>query len=96
MNIDEYLKGFTTEQVTEFWEKMKESDRKRDEFMIQYKIEHECCPNCGISSNYITTLASYIYNFELPEQYKDLNICTCGNCGNQHTYHERVSKKIIK
>jgi len=55
-----------------------------------YESEHKLCPNCGSDGSYSMTLKGYILNFDKKEEYKDLNICTCSECGNSHTFHERV------
>lgn len=70
-----------------------ESDKKRDEFTTQYRLDHAACPNCG-DSRHTTTLAGYIYNHDKPDEYKDLNRCECIHCGNIHTAHERIQKRI--
>jgi len=31
--------------------------------------------------------------YDHPEDYKDLNTCTCKGCGSVHTVHERVTVK---
>lgn len=87
MNIDEFLKNKTPDQVKAFWKR--ESDY--DSFMKQYQIDHKCCPECGETSH-ISTLVGYIFNHESPESYKDKNRCTC-KCGSVHIAHERVPKK---
>lgn len=94
MTIEEYLKDFTAEQKQEFWDKYHEAERIRKKFMKQYKIQHECCPNCGESDNYRSTLVGFAFNSEYPDSYRDLNDATCGECGNRHTIHSRVPKKI--
>lgn len=63
-----------------------------DEFMKQYNLLHECCPKCGETS-YMTTLVEYVLDLCKKEEYKDLNRCTCGSCGDVHTIHDRVPKK---
>lgn len=59
-------------------------------FMKEYRIKHEVCPKCGTKSHR-STLMGYIFNSSKPDEYKDLNRCTCSNCGDVHTYHERIS-----
>jgi len=60
-----------------------------DEFMEWYENEHALCPKCG-SSEYITTLAVFILNFNDLEGYKDMNKCTCVDCKDIHKRHNRV------
>jgi len=59
-------------------------------FMKEYRIKHEVCPKCG-TKPHNSTLMGYIFNSSEPDEYKDLNRCTCSNCGDNHTYHERIS-----
>lgn len=61
-------------------------------FMKNYEINHEVCPKCG-AKEHNTTLVGYIFMTSNPEAYKDLNNCTCKNCGDKHTKHERISLK---
>lgn len=61
-----------------------------EEFMKEYRIKHEVCPKCG-TKPHNSTLAGYIFDPSRPEDYKDLNGCICFNCGDYHTYHERIS-----
>lgn len=74
---------------------MMESDNRieRDAFMEKYSKDHQVCPKCG-SENHSSTFVGYV--LIIPEQYKDLNICTCGDCGDKHTCHSRVSKEQFK
>jgi hypothetical protein len=72
---------------------LSKSDRERTDFMRQYKLDHEACPNCG-GLHHSTTLVGFIYNSKSPDDYKNLNDCKCVNCGNTHTTHERVPKSI--
>lgn len=60
-------------------------------FMDKYKKEHALCPKCG-SKVHNTTLMCYVFRFDRPEEYKDLNRCTCIVCGNVHTKHDRVEE----
>jgi len=62
-----------------------------EEFMKKYHNEHKYCPFCG-SDEYLTTLSSYIFDRLHPEEYKDLNVCTCGQCKNEHVFHMRVKE----
>ena len=66
-----------------------------EEFMEQYDSMHEACPKCG-SLSCRSTLVGYILNMSDMESYKDLNTCTCMDCGDIHTTHERVNKSIIR
>lgn len=70
--------------------KIHESDRKRQNFMNQYKKDHALCPKCRHSAH-STTLAGYIYYADRPDDYKDQNTCVCSHCKDRHTVHERVS-----
>lgn len=73
-------------------EQILESQTKCADFRKEYHKLHECCPKCGETS-YGTTLVSYVMYDDNLEAYKDLNDCTCVNCGDKHTTHERVPKK---
>jgi hypothetical protein len=92
MNVDEYLKDFSEDEKKKFWEDWNESDRIRKEFMVKYKLDHECCPVCGETSH-MTTLMGYAFDSSNPNGYKDMNTCTCEKCGDNHPYHNRVPKK---
>ena len=61
-------------------------------FMKEYRIKHEVCPKCG-TTPHMTTLMGFIFNSSNPDNYKNLNRCTCTNCGDTHTYHERISSE---
>lgn len=63
------------------------------EFMDWYDNEHRYCPVCGAES-YWTTLVGYSLIRGREEEYMDLNRCECNNCGDSHTYHDRVREKI--
>lgn len=75
--------------------KILESRREYDLFMLSYHKEHECCPKCG-STDHSTTFMGFIMDSANRDAYKDLNNCVCSKCGDKHTYHERVKKKIKK
>lgn len=62
-----------------------------DAFRKQYQEDHKLCPRCG-SEKYFTTLAGYPLNMKEKDSYKDLNTCTCTNCGDVHTTHNRVGE----
>lgn len=66
-----------------------------NKFMSIYKLEHKFCPRCN-SDKYITTLAGFIYDKNNPSEYKNLNRCTCLDCGDIHTTHERVNNSLIR
>lgn len=70
---------------------LSESDKKAKLLKKEYEKQHKACPKCG-SEDYTTTLAGYTFNIEHPESYKDLNDCTCHNCGDKHLRHDRVPK----
>jgi hypothetical protein len=70
-----------------------ESNLQREVFMNQYKLDHAACPNCG-DLRHTSTLVSYIYYSDKPDDYKDLNSCECTHCSNTHTTHERIPKRI--
>jgi len=59
-----------------------------DKFMDKYEKEHALCPKCG-EENHRSTLVGYAFDSSNPEEYKDLNRCTCMECGDIHTTHER-------
>ena len=78
--------------IMELTEPDAEPSKEYKEFMDAYRIKHEVCPNCGQKAH-MTTLIGFIFNSSKPEEYKDLNNCTCVNCHDVHTYHERISIK---
>jgi hypothetical protein len=59
-------------------------------FMDKYHKAHEICPVCG-SNSFSTTLIGYIFDHSKPENYKDLNNCTCVACGDSRHLHDRIS-----
>ncbi len=63
-----------------------------DKFMLEYKLLHELCPQCG-TKEHSTTLMGFILDLSDKESYQDTNRCECVKCGNIHTYHERISEK---
>ncbi len=63
-----------------------------EEFMAQYKKDHEVCPKCG-SVGGSCTYVGYIFNSNKPNDYKDLNNYTCSKCKNTHKVHDRISKE---
>jgi formate dehydrogenase maturation protein FdhE len=76
-------------------EHTKESLKSYNDFMEEYEKKHEVCPKCG-SKPHTSTLVGYILNSDKPEEYKDLNRCTCTSCGNVHTCHDRISEEEYK
>jgi hypothetical protein len=42
----------------------------------------------------MTTLMGFPMHMDHPEDYKDLNNCTCSKCKNQHVTHDRTPKQI--
>ena len=77
-----------------FSEHSEESLKGYNDFMKQYHLKHKYCPLCG-SEKYSKTLMGYpLYN-DKKEEYKDLNRCTCSDCGNRHVYHDRVGKASV-
>lgn len=64
-----------------------------DEFMELYKLEHKCCPKCG-SEKHMTTLMAFALNMDDKESYKNLNRCTCMDCNDVHSAHDRVKKQL--
>ena len=59
------------------------------EHMEEYYKQHKYCPNCG-SVQYTTTLVEYALDINKKDEYKDLNLCECMNCGDKHSVHDRV------
>lgn len=45
---------------------------------------------CIFVKFYYTTLVGYILYIDKKEEYKDLNNCTCLDCHDNHTMHERI------
>jgi transcription elongation factor Elf1 len=73
----------------------KEQFKEFDDFMYEYYKEHSHCPKCG-SKKYKNTLRGYDFFLDRKEEYKDLNTCICGDCGDVHTLHERIRRKHEK
>ena len=92
MRIEDYLKDYSEEDQKKFWDKYNESERIQDEFMKQYEIDHECCPECGETSH-ISHLLAFVFDPDNPESYEDRNTCFCDSCESQHRKHDRVKKK---
>lgn len=92
MNIDEDLKDFIEQQKEEFWNDHNKGEEIYNNFMAQYKLKHKCCPKCGAISHR-STLVGYVFNSDSPDTYKDQNRCTCIECGDIHTTHDRVAKQ---
>jgi len=66
-----------------------------DTFMEKYAIKHELCPRCG-TKEHSETFMGCILDIEYPEEYRDLNICTCCGCGSNHVAHDRISEEEFK
>jgi hypothetical protein len=66
-----------------------EPNPERKVFMDWYDDEHKYCPKCG-SEQYCQTLVGYILDMDNKEAYKDKNMCTCSDCGDNHIVHDRV------
>jgi len=66
------------------------SNDRYDAFMKAYEEKHKFCPNCG-SVGHSTTLIDYVVNIDKPDEFKDMNRCTCSKCGYTHTMHDRIS-----
>lgn len=84
---------YSLEELDKFYKDKKEQlrlDNEYDDFMIQYHHDHKYCPKCG-SEAHSTTLMGYYLDLDNKADYKDLNRCTCGDCKDIHTMHERVS-----
>jgi hypothetical protein len=60
-----------------------------NKFMKAYNLAHECCPQCG-SKMCTTSLVGYLLDLSKKDDYKDLNKCSCYDCGDKHIMHERV------
>lgn len=85
---------YSLEELDTFYKEKKEKIHRQneyDDFMIDYYNNHKYCPKCG-SEEHSSTLAGFILNMDNKEAYKDLNRCTCGNCQDRHTTHDRVSQ----
>ena len=70
-------------------------DKEYQDFMTEYKEKHKCCPKCG-GINHSTTLMAFLFNRDKKNEYKDENTCTCSDCGNRHTKHERNNPELNK
>lgn len=71
--------------------KAEELQKIRKEFMDKYEEEHALCPKCK-GKAVKTTLLGFTFSYDYPETYKDLNKCTCLECGDKHLKHERLPK----
>jgi hypothetical protein len=58
-------------------------------FYEEYYSLHKCCPNCG-SEDYMGTLMDMEFYIGKMDDYKDINRCTCEQCGDTHIYHDRI------
>lgn len=61
-------------------------------FMKEYDNKHSTCPKCG-SPRHSSTLCGYIVDMNNLDEYQDLNIHKCSDCGFKCTCHERISKE---
>jgi hypothetical protein len=78
------------EDIVSYIEKYnKKYDNVTKLFYKEYKSLHKCCPNCG-SEGYTTTLLGIAFYIDKMDDYKNINICTCEQCGDKHIYHNRV------
>lgn len=77
------------------FDNLRESDTKAKKFYEEYKLKHKFCPKCGCEK-YSTTLVGYVLNIDKVDEYKDLNVCKCLNCGNTHVMHDRIENNNIK
>lgn len=68
---------------------------ERDVFWDHYNTQRKHCPVCG-SIIYSTTLVGYILVMDDKDNYQDKNRCVCQDCGDTHTFHERVSKQHLR
>jgi len=82
------LEEFHSEAI-EILDSLKKGSERRDAFFKEYHRKHKLCPKCG-SDSCTSTLAGYTYVAGEEDKYMDLNDCTCSNCGDHHTTHERV------
>jgi hypothetical protein len=61
-------------------------------FMEDYDSKHAVCPICG-SVYHSTELLGYVVDMNNLDEYQDLNLCVCLDCGFECTCHERISKE---
>ena len=61
--------------------------------MANYMAEHKLCPKCG-STKHRSTCVFYRIDLDNVEEYQDINRCTCTDCGDIHTTHDRVTYKF--
>ncbi len=75
---------------------IKESISKiHDKFMSEYVMLHQLCPKCG-SEEFNSTLIERVWNFDNPDEFKDINICNCLKCGDMHQVHDRISLSDLR
>ena len=86
--------SFLKNEIKDLRKKEKKEKQEYDRFMKDYKENHKYCPVC-FRESYNITLVGYIFNLQQKDSYKDLNLCECINCGDKHTFHERVSKDVV-
>ena len=85
---------FLKNELKDFRKNEKNEKQEYDRFMKDYKENHKYCPVC-FRESYNITLVDYIFNLQQKDSYKNLNLCECINCGDKHTFHERVSKDVV-
>jgi hypothetical protein len=61
-----------------------------NDFKDNYNRQRLNCPVCG-HTTYTSTLMGYTLNWDDKDNYMDLNRCVCTNCGDNHTFHERIN-----
>lgn len=67
-----------------------ENSKIYDDFMKEYYKLHERCPKCYSKNHLSTTICGYILHLNKEEEYKDINMCECLKCGDQHLIHDRI------
>lgn len=70
-------------------EQVTKSSEEYNEFMKEYRKQHECCPKCN-GKAHSSTLVGYIVNMDKKEEYQDKNRCICLHCGDVHSTHDRI------
>lgn len=60
-----------------------------NDFMKSYHNLHKCCPKCG-DIKHTSTLMGFPLHWEKKEEYRDLNSCSCLECGDVHSMHDRT------
>lgn len=85
-NVDKFLKSDINETMDR---SNKLNNNDYDMFMKEYAKKHVCCPKCG-STQHISTLVGYALDLDKKDEYKNLNICSCTSCEDEHSKHDRV------